>query len=202
MRRIGLVLFSGVEVLDFAGPWEVFGVIAPHVSDEVLGVAASLDPVVSARKLRFVPDATFTDCPQFDVILVPGGAGTQSASIGTVVEFVKAQAPGAEIVASVCTGAFVLQEAGLLERRRGTTHWQSKERLRETCVNVVDERYVIDGNIWTSAGVSAGIDMALAIVGRLHGEDVGRRVQRGIEYDPAPPFDIGHPAIHFSRPGS
>jgi cyclohexyl-isocyanide hydratase len=195
MRRIGLVLFPDVEVLDFAGPWEVFGALAPQVGDEVIAVAETLEPVVSAQKLRFVPDMTFEACPQLDIVVVPGGRGTRGERVGAAVEFVRRQAAAAELVASVCTGSFVLQEAGLLEGRRATTHWQSKDRLREFGVDVADERYVIDGKVWTSAGVSAGIDMALAMVGHLYGEDIGRRLQRGIEYDPAPPFDIGHPAV-------
>src|SRR5262245_55909070 len=131
MRRIGLLLFPDVEVLDFAGPWEVFGALAPHVGDEVLAVAETLRPVISAQRLRFVPDVTFAECPQLDIVLVPGGAGTRGEHIGSAIEFLRRQSPGAEIVSSVCTGAFVLYEAGLLDGRRATTHWQWKDRLRE-----------------------------------------------------------------------
>jgi len=189
-RKIGIVLFPDVEVLDFAGPWEVFGVLAPRVVAEVLAVAEGPEPVRSAQGLRFVPDTTFAACPQLDIVIVPGGAGTRGDRIEAVVDFVRKQAGGAEIIASVCTGAFVLQRAGLLEGRRAATHWQWRERLRALGVEVSDERYVKDGNVWTSAGVSAGIDMALALVGELYGEDTGRRVQQGIEYDPAPPFAV------------
>lgn len=189
-RRIGLVLFPDVEVLDFAGPWEVFGSLAPNVGADVIAVAESLEGVRSAQGLRFQPDTTFGDCPQLDVILVPGGAGTRADRIGPVVDFVRAQAPAAEIVSSVCTGAYVLHAAGLLEGRRASTHWAYRDRLRALGVDVVDERYVQDGNVWTSAGVSAGIDMALALAGHLYGEEAGRRVQHAIEYDPAPPFTV------------
>ena len=189
-RTIGLLLFPGVEVLDFAGPWEVLGVAAPRSGDKLLAIGETREPVVSAQALRFLPDATLDESPQLDVILVPGGMGTREPTIRPVVEFVRRQAPGAEIIASVCTGAFVLQEAGLLAGRRAATHWASRDRLRELGVDVSDERYVVDGNIWTSAGVSAGIDMALALAGHLYGEETGRRVQKSIEYEPAPPFAV------------
>ncbi len=189
-RKIGILLFPDVEVLDFAGPWEVFGVLSQHTGHQMMALAETLEPVASAQRLRFVPDATFAASPQLDVIIVPGGPGARADTIASAVDFVRTQAPGAEIVASVCTGAYVLQAAGLLEGKTVVTHWQWREPLRDLGVRVSDERYVSDGKIWTSAGVSAGIDMSLALVGHLYGEDVGRRVQHGIEYDPAPPFPL------------
>jgi transcriptional regulator GlxA family with amidase domain len=189
-RRIGILLFPDVEVLDFAGPWEVFGMLAPRANLEVLAVAESGEAVRSAQALRFMPDTTLKDCPQLDVIIVPGGAGTRGERIAPVVDFVREQADGAEVVASVCTGAFVLHSAGLLKGKRATTHWGSWDRLRQAGVDVSEERYVREGKIWTSAGVSAGIDMSLAIVGELYGEDLAKRVQLGMEYDPAPPYEI------------
>jgi transcriptional regulator GlxA family with amidase domain len=189
-RTVGIVLFPDVEVLDFAGPWEVFGMLAPRANATVLAVGETREPVRSAQALNFLPDVTLAECPQLNVLVVPGGAGTRGERIGPVVEFVRRQAPGAEVVSSVCTGAFVLHAAGLLQGKVASTHWPSRDRLRDLGVDVSDDRYVRQGKLWTSAGVSAGIDMSLAIVAELWGEDTARRVQLGMEYDPEPPFEI------------
>jgi transcriptional regulator GlxA family with amidase domain len=161
--KIGFSLFAGVEVL---------------------ALAATPEPVVSAQKLRFVPDLTFAASPQLDVVLVPG-----AETIAPAIDFERRQAPGAEIIASVCAGTFALQKAGLVEGCGATTYWQSKDTPRALGVDVADERWVVDGNVWTAAGVSADIDMAPAFVAHPQGDETGRRVQKGIEYDPAPPFD-------------
>jgi transcriptional regulator GlxA family with amidase domain len=189
-RTIGIVLFPDVEVLDFAGPWEVFGMLAPRANATVLAVAETLEPVRSAQALNFLPDVTLAECPQLDILVIPGGAGTRGDRIAPVVDFVRRQAPAAEVVSSVCTGAFVLHAAGLLDGKAASTHWASRDRLRDLGVDVSDDRYVREGKVWTSAGVSAGMDMSLAIVADLWGEDAARRVQLGMEYDPEPPFEI------------
>lgn len=192
-NTIGILLFDDVEELDFAGPWEVFSATAQHLvpDDRVVTIAQELRPIRCAKGLRVLPDCDFTTAPPLDVVLVPGGQGTRrEASNPTLIGWLREAGQGCQWVTSVCTGALLLHEAGFAKGRRVTTHWAFIETLRQRGdVTVLEHRrYVRDGNVVTAAGVSAGIDMALWLVGQIHGIDVARQVQRGIEYDPAPPY--------------
>ena len=152
-----------------------------------LMVAQSRDPVACAKGMSINPHVSFAECPQLDYLLVPGGEGTkEQINNETLVKFVSEQAVGCKAVLSVCTGSFILHRAGLLSGRRATTHWSALQRLGELGnVEVVQERVVRDGNIWTAAGISAGIDLALAFIESVAGEDVAGRVQFGAEYYPS-----------------
>ena len=189
-HTIGILLFDDVEELDFAGPWEVF-TAARQEGDVVVTVAEHDRPVRCAKGLRVIPDHTLQDAPALDVLLVPGGQGTgQQVSNWILIEWIRKVAPGCAWVTSVCTGALLLHEAGPARGKRVTTYFGFVEALRARGdVTVLENvRYVRDGNVVTSAGVSAGIDMALWLVGQIYGVENARRVQRGIEYDPAPPY--------------
>jgi len=190
-RTIGIVLFNDAEELDWAGPWEVLTAGAKD-GDRVITVAETSEPIRCAKGLRVLADHTFDDSPELDVIVVPGGWGTRaerlnSAMTGYVIE----QAGRAEWTTSVCTGAFILQAAGLLEGKRATTHWAAFDELLGFAPDQEldrDARWVVDGNVVTAAGVSAGIDMALWLLGQLYDVDHARATQRYIQYDPAPPY--------------
>jgi transcriptional regulator GlxA family with amidase domain len=188
----GIVIFDDAEELDFVGPWEVFTYAAKfNDGSRVVTIAQEQRPIVCAKGLRVLPDHTFADTPPLDIVLVPGGIGTRrEVNNPTLVGWLREVGPRCTWVTSVCTGALLLHEAGLARGKRVTTHWSFVETLRSRPDITVLEgtRYVRDGNLVTSAGVSAGIDMALWLVGQLHGVDCARMVQRGIEYDPAPPY--------------
>jgi len=191
-NRIGILLFEDVEELDFVGPWEVFtAAAAGRPDDRVVTIAQTTGPLRCAKGLRVLPDHGFDDAPELDLLLVPGGQGTRREVDNPVlIEWIRAVAPGCRWVTSVCTGALLLHEAGVARGRRVTTHWGFVEALRERGEVTVQERvrYVRDGNLVTAAGVSAGIDMALWLVGQLHDPEYARSVQHYIEYDPAPPY--------------
>ena len=190
-RIIGIVLFEGAEELDWAGPWEVMAAGCKE-GDRVLTVAQAAGPVRCAKGLRVLPDTTFDDCPPLDVILVPGGRGSRvEMKNHAMTSFVAKQAAQAEWTTSVCTGAFVLLAAGLLDGKRVTTHWAAFDELRSHAPDLEldpDARWVVQGNVVTAAGVSAGIDMALWLVGQLYDIEHARTVRRNIQYDPAPPY--------------
>jgi transcriptional regulator GlxA family with amidase domain len=188
----GILLFDDAEELDWAGPWEVF-TMARQEGDEVITVAQSLAPVRCAKGLRVLPDHTFADAPALDVLVVPGGSGRRrEVDNPELLDWIRAVAPGCTWVTSVCTGAFLLHAAGLAVGKRVTTHWRSIEELRSLPdVEVLEAiRHVQDGNLVTAAGVSAGIDMALWVVGQLYGVEHARGTQRAMEYDPAPPYPV------------
>lgn len=189
--RIGLLLFPDITLLDLTGPYEVFTKIP---GAEVRLVWKTLDPVRAGGGMRLLPDTSFADCPQLDLVCVPGGAGMNPLlEDAQTLAFLRRQAAGARYVTSVCTGALVLGAAGLLKGRRATTHWMSFEMLERFGAIPTKGRVVEDGNVITGGGVTAGIDFALLIAARVAGEGVARAIQLGIEYDPAPPFDAGHP---------
>ena len=187
----GVLIFNDAEELDFVGPWEVFTMarlFAPN--DRVVTIAETLEPVRAAKGLRILPDHTFADAPELDVVLVPGGIGTRR-EVGNpvLIDWLRKAGARATWVTSVCTGSLLLHEAGFANGRRITTHWGFVSALRERGAEVLENvRYVRDGNLVTAAGVSAGIDMALWLVGQIHGVPVARQVQRAMEYDPAPPY--------------
>jgi len=193
-RRIGIFIFDDVEVLDFCGPFEVFSVTRLDEARrreepspfEVLLVARTLDPVLTSGGMTVLPMVSFGDCPPLDLLVVPGGMGTRKAMLDpAVLGFVRGQAARCELVASVCTGALVLGKAGLLDGLRATTHWAALGLLRELCpaVEVDPAAQVVEaGTIMTSAGIAAGIDLALMMVARCHGEAVARATARHMEY--------------------
>jgi transcriptional regulator GlxA family with amidase domain len=194
MTVIGVALFDGAEELDWAGPWEVLAAWAVQWPDDgvrVFTLARSADPVTCAKGLRVLPDETWESAPPLDVLVYPGGRGTRRelADEG-VLDWIRGHAERGTVVASVCTGSLVLAAAGLLDGKPATTHWQSRELLptlgREIEVRP-DDRFVDNGAILTAAGVSAGIDMALHLVARLHSPERAREVRRYIQYDPEPP---------------
>jgi transcriptional regulator GlxA family with amidase domain len=189
---IGILLFDDVEELDFAGPWEVFGVtIQNRNAGRVVAIAETAGPVRCAKGLRVVPDHTFADAPPLDVVLVPGGMGTRREVANPVlIAWLRRVAADCTWVTSVCTGALLLHEAGPARGRRVTKHWAFIDSLRARgdVTVLADARYVRDGNLLTAAGISAGIDMTLWLVGEMHGVAVARAVQRQMEYDPKPPY--------------
>jgi transcriptional regulator GlxA family with amidase domain len=152
-------------------------------------------PVQAYRQMEIGATIAFEDVPQLDILVVPGGPGQLALmKHASLLEFIRKQAESATWVCSVCTGALLLAQAGVLKGRKATTHWLARDALKSLGVKVVDARYVIDGKFATSAGVSAGIDLALEIVNRVAGEEVAKTIQLAIEYDPAPPFDAGSPS--------
>jgi transcriptional regulator GlxA family with amidase domain len=188
----GILLFEDMEELDFVGPFEVFSMARlGHEEDRVVTIAERDAPVRGAKGLRVLPDHGFADAPPLDVLLVPGGQGTRKEVANpALIDWLRKAAEPCSWVTSVCTGALLLHEAGLARGRRVTTHWAFVETLRQRGdVEVLERvRYVRDGRLVTSAGVSAGIDMALWLVGQIHGVEHARRTQRFMEYDPAPPY--------------
>jgi transcriptional regulator GlxA family with amidase domain len=191
---IGVALFEGAEELDWAGPWEVLAAWAQQWPDDgvrVLTLARAEGTIRCAKGLQVVPEETWETAPPLDVLVYPGGRGTRRelADEG-VLDWIRGLASGGTVVASVCTGSLVFAAAGLLDGKPATTHWQSLELLptlgREIEVRP-DDRFVDNGNVLTAAGVSAGIDMALHLVARLHSTDRAREVRRYIQYDPEPP---------------
>ncbi|GBF58707.1 isonitrile hydratase [Candidatus Phycosocius bacilliformis] len=196
MFQIGFILFPNVTQLDFTGPLQVLHRLP---DSKVHIISASLEPVPSDCGLSLVPTTTFADCPQLDLICVPGGFGVEQAMADPLLMgFLKAQAAGARYVTSVCTGAFVLGAAGLLKGKQATTHWAYHPLLAEVGAIPTQGRTVRDGRTFTGGGVTAGIDFALTIVAEIAGQQVAQRIQLAIEYDPAPPFVGGSPA---STPG-
>jgi transcriptional regulator GlxA family with amidase domain len=191
--KIAFILFPDFEELDFVGPYEVMAMAAKYVdtSWEVYSVAAT--PVVRAfQGLRVNADYTFDEAPAPDIICIPGGFGTRPLmNDETILGYIKRTGANAEYVTSVCTGALLLKAAGFLEGKRATTHWGAKQELRDLGgdTQIADEgRWVHDGNVITAAGVSAGIDMALYLLGVLKGPEEARKVQNFMEYHPAPPY--------------
>jgi len=193
-KRVGILIFPAVEVLDFGGPYEVFSVTRLDEQRrreesspfEVLLVAEGAEPVVATGGLRVIPDVALETCPPLDILVVPGGWGTRR-EIGNqrLLTWIAERAKQVETLTSVCTGAMLLGQAGLLDGRRATTHWRSLDRMRQSfpAVTVEDKLHVVeDGHVLTSAGISAGIDMALRVVARYFGEAVGRATARHMEY--------------------
>ncbi len=189
--HIGLLLFPRLTQLDLTGPFEVFA-NTPGATVHLLW--KTLDPVRAITGMGIVPDTTLADCPQLDVICVPGGSGVAEVMEDPeVLDFLRRQAVGARYVTSVCTGALVLGAAGLLRGKRATTHWGSHDFLATLGAIPTQGRVVRDGNIFTGGGVTAGIDFALTLVAEMCGPEVAQAIQLQIEYAPAPPFDAGSP---------
>jgi transcriptional regulator GlxA family with amidase domain len=203
MTTYGLLVFDGAEELDFVGPWEVFtasGMLRGDGDSAVL-IAEQAGPVRCSKGMRVLPDHTLADHPALDVLLVPGGQGTRrEVTNPAVIGWIRAVSPTVTWTTSVCTGALLLHEAGPARGRRVATHHGFEDALeaRGDVTVVRDARYVVDGSLVTSQGVSAGIDMALWLVGALHGRDHARQVRRYIQYEPAPPYLADEPAAMAS----
>jgi transcriptional regulator GlxA family with amidase domain len=193
-KRVGILVFPDVEVLDFCGPFEVFA--ATRLSEarrreepspfEIVLVAEREGVVVAVGGLKVVPDFTLDSCPPLDVLVVPGGWGVRTEIDNErLLAWLAERGRGVETLASVCTGSMLLGRAGLLDGRRATTHWRALDWMRESFEDVLvveDEHVVVDGRVLTSAGVSAGIDLALRVVARYCGEEVARSTARNLEY--------------------
>lgn len=189
--QIGLLLFPNLTQLDLTGPYEVFTKF-PNADVHLLW--KTVDPVTAGGGMQLLPTTTFAECPQLDLVCVPGGAGMNALlNDEETLNFVRRQASGARYVTSVCTGSLVLGAAGLLKGRRATTHWMSLPMLAAFGCEPVAERVVVDGNVITGGGVTAGIDFALTVAGEWFGAETARRIQLGIEYDPHPPYGVGAP---------
>ncbi len=190
VRRVAILMFDNVEVLDFAGPFEVFGVSGQHAGRslfDVHTVALEHKPVLARNNLSINPDYAFRDCPRPDILVVPGGSGTRREKHNdAVLEFIRQTATPAERVLSVCTGALLLAKAGLLEGLQATTHHGALQELREDApsTTVLDDARVVDnGKFVLSAGISAGIDAALYLVSQFHGLEEAQVTAVEMEYD-------------------
>ena len=195
-RNVGILIFPDVEILDFCGPFEVFAsATLPAETDEEPGTSlfevftiAERPEVVACRGgLLVQPNHTLADHPPLDLVVIPGGYGTRREQENPVVlDWIARQRQAGALTTSVCTGAFLLGAAGLLDGLRATTHWTTIDGLRTTLPTtdvLADVRVVDEGQVITSGGVSAGIDMALHVVRRLHGDEVAHRTARDMEYD-------------------
>jgi cyclohexyl-isocyanide hydratase len=189
--QFGLLVFPHVQQLDLTGPYEVF---ASWPGARVLLVAKTLELVTSSTGLVLKPDASFADCPQLDVLCVPGGVGINALMADeAALAFLRRQAEGARFVTSVCTGALALGAAGLLKGKRATTHWASHHLLETLGATPVQARVVRHDKLMTAGGVTAGIDFALTLVAELAGQEVAEAIALNLEYAPAPPFEAGSP---------
>jgi transcriptional regulator GlxA family with amidase domain len=193
-RNVGILVFDGVEELDAVGPWEVLAAWAKFYPDDGYAVSCfsrSGGSVEAAKGLVISAHYSFADAPAYDVLLHPGGQGTRPLMADEEhLDWVRAQRAVVPLMTSVCTGSLVYAAAGLLRGRPATTHWGSLDLLAQTDPTIEvrpDDRFVDDGDVITSAGVSAGIDMALHLVKRLVSADRAREVRRYIQYDPDPP---------------
>ena len=193
-KRVGIVLFENIEVLDFSGPFEVFS--ASRLNEDrrreepspfdVLLVAERNDPVVSMGGMKVIPNHTFENCPKLDILVVPGGWGTRKELNNPIMlAWLRTRAAEVETLTAVCTGSMLLGFAGLLNGLHATTHWRSLDWMRESFPSVAvdyDKHFVEDGRVLTSAGISAGIDMTLKVVARYCGEDIARATAKHMEY--------------------
>jgi cyclohexyl-isocyanide hydratase len=189
--QIGLVLFPKVTQLDFTGPLQVFSSV-PGAKLHLIW--KRIEPVASDSVLMLTPTVTLADCPQLDVICVPGGVGTDDmVNDDEMLDFLRRQAKGAKYVTSVCTGSLVLGAAGLLQGYRATTHWSAMDHLAPFGATPTKTRVCVDRNRVTGGGVTAGIDFALTLVSLLVDRQTAEAIQLRLEYNPAPPFNAGSP---------
>lgn len=205
-KQVGILVFENVEVLDFCGPFEVFSVT--RLNEErrreepspfkLSLVAETTAPVVATGGMKVLPDYDLERCPQLDILVVPGGWGTRKEMHNArLLDWIAARAGRVETLSSVCTGALLLGKAGLLDGKRATTHWRSLDWMQELFPAVAVEKrrhFVEDGALFTSAGISAGIDMSLKVVARYCGEAVARATARHMEY-PFPETDARRIAL-------
>ena len=196
-RKIGILLFNEVEVMDFAGPFEVFSITENEVGKEkafeVHTIARKKELIIARNGLKIQPDYDFHDAPQFDILIIPGGYGAEEIEIHNqeTIDWIKSSFTRVQMMASVCTGAFLLAKAGLLDGRQATTHWMDLDRLEEHYpqVRVIrDVKFVDAFPIITSGGISAGINMSFYIVKKLLGLKVAKITAKRMEYD----IDLGN----------
>ena len=189
--QIGLLIFPRVTQLDFTGPLQVFSSVP---GARVHLIWKRIEPVTSDSVMMLTPTTTFADCPQLDVICVPGGAGSDDLlNDAEVLDFVRRQAEAAKYVTSVCTGSLVLGAAGLLKGYRAATHWSAMDNLAAFGATPTKVRVCTDRNRITGGGVTAGIDFALTLVSMLVDRKTAEAIQLRLEYNPAPPFNSGSP---------
>lgn len=189
--QIGLVLFPRVTQLDFTGPLQVFSSVPDA---KVHLIWKRIEPITSDSVLTITPTMTFADCPQLNVICVPGGGGTDDMiNDEEMLDFLRKQAAGAKFITSVCTGSLVLGAAGLLKGYRATTHWSAMDHLAPFGAVPTKTRVCVDRNRISGGGVTAGIDFALTLVSLLVDRQTAETIQLRLEYSPAPPFNSGSP---------
>ena len=189
--QIGLVIFPKVTQLDLTGPVQVFSSVP---GAKVHLIWKRIEPVASDSVLTLTPTITFADCPQLDVICVPGGFGTdEMVNDEEVLDFLRKQAKAAKYITSVCTGSLVLGAAGLLRGYRATTHWSAMDHLAPFGATPEKTRVCVDRNRITGGGVTAGIDFALTLVSIMVNRQTAEAIQLRLEYNPAPPFNAGSP---------
>ena len=199
-KLVGILIFENVEVLDFCGPFEVFSVTRLNEEKRreelspfnVFLIAETESPVMATGGMRVLPDYDLDSCPHVDILVVPGGWGTRKEMNNErLLKWIADRAGRVETLTSVCTGSLMLGNAGLLDGKRATTHWRSLDWMQELFPKVTVEKqlhFVEDGTLFTSAGISAGIDMSLKVVARYHGEAIARATARHMEY-PFPETD-------------
>ena len=200
--ELGSLLFEGLDQIDLTGPFEVLSRL-PNSTLRIF--AKSTDPVRDVRGLQLAPDATLAEAPPLDLLHIPGGFGQEALmEDGELLDWIRRQASGARFVFSVCTGALICGAAGLLRGRRATTHWSAFHLLPYFGAIPVDERVVVDGNLISAAGVTAGIDGALRVAAELRGEEAAQLIQLQLQYAPEPPFHSGtlkpHPPPFWRKP--
>lgn len=193
-KQVGILIFPDVEVLDFCGPYEVFSVTRLNEERrreepspfQVLLIAEHVGPIMATGGLRIIPDYTLENCPPLDILVIPGGWGTRKEITNQrLLTWIAERGKQVETLTSVCTGSMLLGQAGLLNGRHATTHWRSLGWMRESFPTVMVEEklhVVEDGHVLTSAGISAGIDMALRVVAHYYGENIARATARQMEY--------------------
>ncbi|RXJ60751.1 DJ-1/PfpI family protein [Candidatus Marinarcus aquaticus] len=193
-KQVGILIFENIEVLDFCGPFEVLSVVRldekkrmqTNSPFDVKLIALTKEVVITKGGMKVIPDFDIHDCPPLDILIVPGGMGTRTLMYNEeILNFVRAKAKEVELLTSVCTGSLILANAQLLDGVEATTHWKSLNRMKEEFPHVMvcmDKHFVEDGNVISSAGISAGIDMALYILKRYFGEEVARSTAQHMEY--------------------
>ncbi len=191
-KNVGILLFNEVEVLDFAGPFEVFSITTYNGCNEkpfhVHTVAQTNDLIKTRNGLKIQPDYDFCNAPQFDILIIPGGYGAEEIEIHNpkIINWIKDKINHVDIMASVCTGAFLLAEAGLLEEKQATTHWMDIDRLKKEYPNINvlrNIKFIDESPIITSGGISAGINMSFYIIKKLLGEEIATATAKRMEYD-------------------
>jgi len=190
-KTIAFVLYPGLTVFDLAGPLQIFAGLSELVPEyRAVVVGERVEPMNTDIRVNMIPTHTFEEVPNPSVLLVPGGDVPTLRAMGNepIRNYVRSAAETAEVAGSICTGALILASVGLLEGRQATTHWAYYKVLEQFGATYVRKRWVEDGKFISSAGVSAGIDAALALAARLTDEETARRVQRSLGYDPHPPF--------------
>lgn len=189
--KVGFLIFDNMQLLDFAAPFDEFSSVAEL---DVALIGKTLKPVTTTSGLRITPSHDINTLHPLDVLCVPGGSGiNQLIDDESVLDFIRQQAKSVRYLTSVCTGALVLGASGLLKGRKATTHWGAMAYLKDFGAIPVKNRVVVDGNIVTAGGVTAGMDFGLTMIAELLGEKIAKTVQLQMQYDPAPPFDCGTP---------